>query len=94
MLTISMRDISKNKSIDIYVNEKQKISDTMAVLEDSDVFCLKDTFFTIHSVRTGRRIDPSGSYRENNLYNGDILNIEYAKNEAAETEGTECRRSE
>lgn len=93
MLTISIRDASKNKSIELYVNEEQKISDTLAVLKEAAVFNLNDTSFIIHSVRTGKRINPSDSYRGNNLYNGDILNIEYTKDKSQETERTKCRQS-
>lgn len=93
MLTISMRNADENKSIDLYVNEEQKIYETMAVLRESSVLCLKDTPFTMHSGRTGKRINPLCSYRENNLYNGDILNIEYENDKSLETEITECRQS-
>ena len=77
MLTITIKKDSK--SIDVMVNEEQKICSTISVLMEADIFDLKQNDYVIQSERIGKKIEPLCSYRDSHIYNGDILNIECVK---------------
>lgn len=79
MLTISMKHTQGKQNLDLMVNEEQKICDTIAVLEETGVLNHDSGILTIYSERNGKRIDPACTYRESDLYNGDILNIGYTR---------------
>ncbi len=80
MLTITIRSLSENKSIDIKINEKQKISNTIAVLEDAGLLKCNGRIPKVRSKRNRKRIDMNSTYQESNVFNGDILVLEYTDN--------------
>lgn len=75
MLTLTIK--KEDKSVDIMVNEEQKIRNTISVLIESDMFKMEQCDYVVQSARMGKKIDPSCSYRDSHIYNGDVLSIEY-----------------
>lgn len=77
MLTISIRSLPDNKSIDVKVNDRQKISNTLSVLKDAGFLKQESRVTTIRSKRNRKRIEINKSYQDNKIFNGDILTLEY-----------------
>ncbi len=75
MLTISLAILSENKQIDIMVNEEQRISNTLEVIEEQGMI-RENKNVVLRSQRSRQRIDPQHSYKEERIYNGDILCME------------------
>ncbi len=75
MLTISLQEQSEEKTIDIMVDNEQKISSTLKVLQESGLFQARDCQ-AVRSQRTRERVQIGSSYQEGNIYNGDTLVIE------------------
>lgn len=74
MLTLSLRKLVDGQEMDIMVDGEQRIDYTLKVLMESGF--LSGDKWAVRSLRTKERIDAKRSYRENNIYNGDILTIE------------------
>lgn len=63
------------KAIDVKVDEKQKIIDVFDVLDQKRLISVSD-FYKVRSIRKGQIIIALKSFKENEIYNGDILEIE------------------
>lgn len=77
MLTISIISRLDNINIDIRVNSRQKISNTIEVLQDAGMLKSEKQISAIRSKRSKRRIDINSSYQDSKIYNGDTLLLEY-----------------
>ena len=76
-MQITVTFTSKGESIDLLINQKQKIKDTLDVIEEvqglPDVI-LADIHY-VKSLRMNRRLSVFSSYAEEGVFSGDILEI-------------------
>lgn len=68
----------KNERIDVKVNRRQKIEDTMYILGNGGIIelCSEEGGYTVRSERNGEQINPKMSFKKANIFNGDILYLE------------------
>lgn len=75
MMTISLAILAENKQIDIMVNDEQRIGNTLEVVKEQGVI-RENKNMILRSQRSRQRINPQHSYKEEHIYNGDILCME------------------
>lgn len=72
MLTISLRQLPDSKNITVMVDEEQTISGTLRILIQAGVIENRK-YHTVQSYRSKERIAITSTYKNGNIYNGDIL---------------------
>lgn len=71
-LTISVKQLPESESITIMVDDEQKIAGTLQVLAQAGII-KSAKHDTVQSYRSKERIRVEKTYKEGNIYNGDIL---------------------
>lgn len=62
---------------DFMINRKQKVSDTLQILEESAVFRMEnDMEYKVFSERKKEWIDTTVTYEQAGIFTGDILKLE------------------
>ncbi len=76
-MIITFVNTADMRSIDIKLDEKQIIEDTLKILEETGSFQRKINFslLEIVSARTRKIVDIAKSFEDETIYNGDILYI-------------------
>lgn len=76
-MIITFVNTADMQSIDIKLDEKQIIEDTLKILEETGSFQRKINFslLEIVSARTRKIVDIAKSFEDETIYNGDILYI-------------------
>ncbi|MCH5261275.1 MAG: hypothetical protein J1F42_00015 [Lachnospiraceae bacterium] len=74
-MTISFRLKHEDREVTVMVDSMQNVSGTLHVLAEAGIFPCRE--YTIRSVRSGRRIMSGLTYEESNIYNGDIILLEW-----------------
>lgn len=84
-LKLTWRIPGQNKDLNLLVSEEQKIKETLQVLAERGLVPGKmaDSVRYVRALRTKQRVNILLTYKEGNIYFGDILQIEQG-----ETKGT------
>lgn len=76
-MQITVTFISNGNSIDLLINQKQKIKDTLDVIEEvqglPDV-AMADIYY-VKSLRMKKRLSVFSSYADEGIFSGDILEV-------------------
>lgn len=75
MLALTLIVEEENHKFDIQVDEKQRILDTLAILEESGKIGVQMEDVKVYSERNQEYRSPLLSYEQAQLYNGDTLHI-------------------
>ena len=75
IITISLKKPEDDKTLNIMVEERRTIRNTLTELEKAD-FLLHRKYRYIRSVRNRKRIPAESTYQDAGIYNGDILVLE------------------
>lgn len=70
--------VKGKRDMDLLVFEEQKIAETMKILVDKGILEdeMADTVKYVKSMRTNNQVNILLTYREANIYSGDILELE------------------
>lgn len=76
-MIITLRQEKNNFCRDIKVNREQKVADTLLILYEGGILpeAIAFTNCRIISKRLGEYIEVTNTYEQENIFNGDILNI-------------------
>lgn len=72
-LTITLINKENDESIDLTVNEDQKIEDTLRILRENGMFNTSDGNYSLRSQRFGISIEKEKTFKQARIYQGDIL---------------------
>ena len=75
MLTLTIMSKENQIEKDIQVNAHQRIEDTLKILEESAIMPRISNDVKVKSVRRGAYLDISGSYEDEHINNGDVLEL-------------------
>lgn len=77
-LKLTWRITGQNKDMNLLVPEEQKISETLLVLAEKGMVAkeVAEGSSYVKSLRTDNRIPMEMTYKEGNIYSGDILLLE------------------
>lgn len=76
-MQITVTFINKQNSIDLLIDNMQKIKDTLRTVEEAEIlpdFEWESAYY-VKSLRMNRRLSVFCSYEEAGIYSGDILEI-------------------
>lgn len=76
-MQITVTFISKETRIDLRIDNRQKIIDTMKTVEETGWLFTdgEDENYYVKSLRKSRRISAFCSYEEAGIYSGDVLEV-------------------
>lgn len=76
-MQIAVTFTSGENSIDLLLDNRQKIKDTLNTVEEINVFpgLRAETVYYVKSLRRNKRLSVFCSYEEMGIYSGDILKI-------------------
>lgn len=82
-LKLTWRISEQNREFDLLVSDEQKIAETLTVLKEKGLVQEEtaDAVQYVRSLRTNRQIPVLLTYKEGNIYAGDILQIETEEEE-------------
>ena len=77
MLRLTIKLTNRNISRDIMVNPDQKIVDTLRILEENNILSMDEDMekILVKSERKKKYINSRLSYRQAEIFNGDLLQI-------------------
>lgn len=82
-LKLTWKVSGQNRTFDLLVSDEQKIAETLAVLREKELMPAQtaDMVRYVRSLRTNHQIPVLLTYKEGNIYSGDILQIETEEEE-------------
>lgn len=82
-LKLTWKRLEQNRTFDLLVSDEQKIAETLAVLKEKGLVPEEtaDSVRYVRALRTNRQIPVLLTYKEGNIYSGDILQIETREEE-------------
>ena len=77
-ITITLINCITEKQYDIQMDQDQKIATTIRVLQENlpEVMEGMKEGYLLRSQRSQRRLNPECSYRQENIFHGDVIRIE------------------
>ncbi|MDD3361682.1 MAG: hypothetical protein PHW34_08425 [Hespellia sp.] len=76
-LTITLTNKERSQEKDVQVNSQQKIADTLHILREADALWeMTAVRGKVKSLRRGLYLEPANNYEEEQVYTGDILEIQ------------------
>lgn len=77
-ITITLINCITEKQYDIQMDQDQKVATTIRVLQENlpEVMEGMKEGYLLRSQRSQRRLNPEYSYRQENIFHGDVIRIE------------------
>ncbi|MEG0553803.1 MAG: hypothetical protein RR533_09830, partial [Carnobacterium sp.] len=76
-LTITFMNREHSQERDVQVNSQQKIADTLHILQEADALWEQlSEVKKVKSLRRGLYLEPGNNYEDEQVYTGDILEID------------------
>ncbi len=82
-LKLTWKISGQNRTFDLLVSDEQKIAETLMVLKEKGLVSweMADSVQYVRTLRTNHQIPVLLTYKEGNIYSGDILQIETEEEE-------------
>lgn len=82
-LKLTWKISGQNRTFDLLVSDEQKIAETLMVLKEKGLVSweMADSVQYVRTLRTNHQIPVLLTYKEGNIYSGDILQIEKEEEE-------------
>lgn len=75
MMAITLIQKKKDIKIDIQMDSRQRIADTLSILQDSNRLSIEESNYSVFSQRSKTYINPLLTFEQANIFNGDVLYI-------------------